>query len=174
MDNGRPLARVHSYRVGPAAPADFDLAALVLTIVALKSTLFPSGGPGEWVRRPLAQIAEGPNESGEAPGARPIFPRPLGLLSYCTKLHIRSNIKLRSCKVINPKELTETALRVLVAWNDGRKPDTVDLQVLRSVWPGADSMAVDELACQVIHTFSRKLVQEPQDAPDPALFDDVA
>jgi len=49
------------------------------------------------------------------------------------------------------KQLVETALRVLVAWVDGREPPAADINMLKTVRPGMAYLPPDELACQVIH-----------------------
>ena len=36
---------------------------------------------------------------------------------------------------MSPKELIETALRVLAAWTDGRKPAPADLNTLKQAFP---------------------------------------
>ena len=51
---------------------------------------------------------------------------------------------------MNSRELVETALRVLVAWNDGRRPAPADLDVLKEAFPSSAHLADDELACQII------------------------
>lgn len=61
---------------------------------------------------------------------------------------------------MDSKELLETALRVLVAWNHRREPAPADLEVLRRALPECANIPADDLACLVIHTFSRKLGQE--------------
>ncbi len=55
---------------------------------------------------------------------------------------------------MNPKELVETALRVLVAWNDGRVPSTADLEILRLAFPNHAALPSDDLACQVINSLA--------------------
>jgi hypothetical protein len=49
------------------------------------------------------------------------------------------------------KQLVETALRVLVAWVDGREPPAADINMLKTARPGMAYLPPDELACQVIH-----------------------
>jgi hypothetical protein len=53
-----------------------------------------------------------------------------------------------------PAELVETALRVLVAWNSGRRPDPLDVFSLKKAFPALANAADDALACQVIHDLS--------------------
>jgi hypothetical protein len=55
---------------------------------------------------------------------------------------------------MTPKELVETALRVLVAWNSGNKPDPDEVDVLKAAFPSSANLDIDELACQVIHDLS--------------------
>ena len=66
--------------------------------------------------------------------------------------------------------LVETALRVLVAWNDGRKPVPADVAMLRAAFPSSAHLPDDDLACQVIHDLSSSAF--PQDGetsqPQPA------
>ena len=52
---------------------------------------------------------------------------------------------------MSPKELVETALRVLAAWTDGRKPAPADLNTLKEAFPSSAHLPDDDLACQVIH-----------------------
>jgi hypothetical protein len=62
---------------------------------------------------------------------------------------------------MSPKELVETALRVLAAWNDGRKPAPADLNTLKTAFPSSAHLPVDELACQVIHDLSGMAFLKP-------------
>ena len=66
---------------------------------------------------------------------------------------------------MDAKELVETALRVLVAWNDRRDPASVDVVVLRTAFSSCANMPVDDLACQVIHDLSGRAFP-----PTPATF----
>ena len=76
---------------------------------------------------------------------------------------------------MNSRELVETALRVLVAWNDGRRPASADLDVLKQAFPSSAHLADDELACQVIHDLSGRAFQESPEAGDaPPVSDEVA
>ena len=52
---------------------------------------------------------------------------------------------------MSSEELVMTALRVLGAWNDRRKPAPADIQVLKEAVPSATHLPVDELSCQIIH-----------------------
>jgi hypothetical protein len=61
---------------------------------------------------------------------------------------------------MNPRELVEAALRVLVAWNKGRKPASADLDVLRKTYPRSAHLPDDELACQIIHHLNRTACPE--------------
>jgi hypothetical protein len=56
---------------------------------------------------------------------------------------------------MSSKELVETALHVLVAWNDRRTPAPADLAALRNALPSHADLPPDDLACAVIHTFGR-------------------
>ena len=63
---------------------------------------------------------------------------------------------------IIPKHLVETALRVLVAWTDGRRPaSSTDLDILKEAFPSSAHLPDDELACQVIHDLSGIAFREP-------------
>jgi hypothetical protein len=64
-------------------------------------------------------------------------------------------------KSMNPRELVETALRVLVAWTDGGKPASPDLDILKAVFPSFAHLPDDELACQVIHNLNGRSFREP-------------
>jgi hypothetical protein len=55
---------------------------------------------------------------------------------------------------MSPLELVQTALRVLVAWNQGREPAIADVEVLTRAFPSSAHLPQDELACQVIHDLS--------------------
>ena len=66
---------------------------------------------------------------------------------------------------MSSKELVVTALRVLVAWNDGRKPAPADVQILKKAFPTAAHLPVDELCCQVIHDLSGRTIQESECSP---------
>lgn len=74
-----------------------------------------------------------------------------------------------------PNKLVETALRVLVAWTDGRKPALVDLDILKEAFPSSAHLPEDELACQVIHDLSGRAFREPAEADAaPPTIDEVA
>ena len=61
---------------------------------------------------------------------------------------------------MDAKLLVETALRVLVAWNDGRKPVPIDLELLKTAFPSSAHLPADDLACQVIHDLSGRAFRE--------------
>jgi hypothetical protein len=49
-------------------------------------------------------------------------------------------------------ELVQTALHVLSAWISGSHPDAAEVEILRqSARPGEEELAVDELACLIVH-----------------------
>ena len=76
---------------------------------------------------------------------------------------------------MNPQQLVETALHVLVAWSDGLKPAAADLETLKTAFPVSAHLPVDELACQVIHDLSGRFLPETeQDTQAQRLMDDVA
>jgi hypothetical protein len=76
---------------------------------------------------------------------------------------------------MSPKELVETALRVLAAWTDGRKPAPADLNTLREEFPSSAHLPDDDLACQVIHDLSGRALREPnQVVTAPPVMDQVA
>jgi hypothetical protein len=62
----------------------------------------------------------------------------------------RFGLEYRRPKVMNSRELVETALHVLTAWTQGRKPASTDVKTLRGEFPASAGLPVDELACQVI------------------------
>ncbi len=64
------------------------------------------------------------------------------------------------------KELVETALHVLVAWIDGRKPAPGDVAALRSAFPSATDLADDDLAVLVIHDLSGTTVPDGEQPPE--------
>ncbi len=76
---------------------------------------------------------------------------------------------------MSSKDLVETALRVLVAWNDGQKPASPDVNILRRAFPSSAHWPIDELACQVIRDLSGTLHRDAKpDPPAPRLIDEVA
>ena len=76
---------------------------------------------------------------------------------------------------MSPKELVETALRILTAWTDGRKPASADLNTLKEALPSSAHLPDDDLACQVIHDLSGRALREPtQVVTAPPVMDQVA
>ena len=76
---------------------------------------------------------------------------------------------------MNPRELIETALRVLAAWTDGRKPASADVEALKRAFPSSAHLLDDDLACQVIHDLSGRALREPtQVVTAPPVMDQVA
>ena len=76
---------------------------------------------------------------------------------------------------MSPRELVETALRVLAAWTDGRKPASADVEALKRAFPSSAHLPDDELACQVIHDLSgRALGRSAQVETTPSVMDEVA
>ena len=74
-----------------------------------------------------------------------------------------------------PRELVETALRVLAAWIDGRKPARADVEALKRAFPSSAHLPDDDLACQVIHDLSGTLSRKPaQVETAPPVMDEVA
>jgi hypothetical protein len=62
---------------------------------------------------------------------------------------------------VSPKELVESALHVLVAWNNGQQPNPAEIEILKKAFPYSAHLRVDELACQVIHDLSGRILPEP-------------
>jgi len=60
----------------------------------------------------------------------------------------------------SPRELVETALHVLVAWNDGRKPNPSDVEILKQAFPSSAHLDVDDLCCQIIHDLCGRTFRE--------------
>ncbi len=52
---------------------------------------------------------------------------------------------------MSARELIETALHVLTAWNGGRQPHPIDVKSLTIAVPSLAQLAEDELACRVIN-----------------------
>ena len=76
---------------------------------------------------------------------------------------------------MDPRELVETALRVLTAWADGRKQASADLNTLKEAFPSSAHLPGDDLACQVIHDLSRRALGKPaQVETTPSVMDEVA
>ena len=46
--------------------------------------------------------------------------------------------------------LLQTALKVLVAWNDKHQPLPADVAILRNAYPTLADLTDDELACEVV------------------------
>jgi len=72
------------------------------------------------------------------------------------------------------KTLVETALNVLVAWNDRRKPIPADLAVLKAAFPSCAHLADDELACQVIHDLGSTVFAWAEHESQPQIVKQVA
>ena len=68
---------------------------------------------------------------------------------------------------MTPKELVETALHVLVAWNEGSKPDPGEVEILKTAFPSSAHLPVDDLACQIIHDLNGRAFQGPQSGHKP-------
>jgi hypothetical protein len=76
---------------------------------------------------------------------------------------------------MNPRELVETALRVLTAWTNGRKPASADLNTLKEAFPSSAHLPDDDLACQVIHDLSGRALGKPaQVETTPSVMVEVA
>jgi hypothetical protein len=69
------------------------------------------------------------------------------------------------------REFVETALRVLVSWNQGHNPMSLDVERLQIAFPDWAHLHVDELACHVIHNFSR--IAFPPAIADPDGYQDI-
>jgi hypothetical protein len=61
---------------------------------------------------------------------------------------------------MSSKKLVETALNVLVAWMDGRKPVPADVKILRTAFPSLSQLPLDDLACYVIHNLGGRKFKE--------------
>ena len=68
---------------------------------------------------------------------------------------------------MTPKELVETALHVLVAWNEGSKPDPGEVEILNTAFPSSSHLPVDDLACQVIYDLSGRAFTESEFEAEP-------
>jgi hypothetical protein len=75
---------------------------------------------------------------------------------------------------MSPRELVETALRVLSAWTAGRKPAPADLNTLKEAFPSSAHLPDDDLACQVIHDLSGRAFREPTQVVTAPVMDQVA
>ena len=76
---------------------------------------------------------------------------------------------------MSPRELVETALRVLAAWIDGRKPARADVEALKRAFPSSAHLPDDDLACQVIHDLSGTALGKPaQSETASSVMDEVA
>jgi hypothetical protein len=100
----------------------------------------------------------------------------LGRGAYVQKNTFRSKIlKSPERRSMSSKELVETALRVLAAWIDGRRPAPADLSTLRNAFPSSAHLPDDDLACQVIHDLhSRAFRETTQVVTPPSVLDEVA
>jgi hypothetical protein len=73
------------------------------------------------------------------------------------------------------RELVETALRVLAAWIDGRKPAQADVEALKRAFPSSAHLPDDDLACQVIHDLNGTAFGKPARVETaPPMMDEVA
>jgi hypothetical protein len=71
--------------------------------------------------------------------------------------------------------LVETALRVLAALTDGRKPAPADLNTLREEFPSSAHLPDDDLACKVVRDLNRRTFRQPEQVERaPSVVDDVA
>src|ERR1035437_6520899 len=61
----------------------------------------------------------------------------IGLLAHVQKDTFRPKIRFRSETTMSPRELVETALRVLAAWTDGGKPASADVEALKQAFPSS-------------------------------------
>ena len=76
---------------------------------------------------------------------------------------------------MSPRELVETALRVLAAWVDGRKPARADVEALKRAFPSSAHLPDDDLACQVIHDLSGTAFGKPARVETaPPMMEEVA
>ncbi len=71
-------------------------------------------------------------------------------------------------------ELVESALRILVAWTKGRKPEPSDVLVLREAFPSLAEVPNDELACQVVHDLSSRVSPKHEQTSQPQIGKQVA
>src|ERR1019366_1796811 len=99
----------------------------------------------------------------------------IGLVAHVQKDTFRPKIRFRSETTMSPRELVETALRVLAAWTNGRKPASADVEALKQAFPSSAHLPDDDLACQVIHDLSGRALREPnQVVTAPPVMDEVA
>jgi hypothetical protein len=61
---------------------------------------------------------------------------------------------------VNPKELVSTALDVLAAFCDERKPAPAHMEMLKEAFPSRAHLPVDELCCQIIHDLRGRTFRE--------------
>ncbi len=76
--------------------------------------------------------------------------------------------------MFSDKELVDSALRILVAWTNGRKPAPADVAVLRDAFPSCSQMADDDLACQVVHDLSGRVFPKSEQKLDSKIVKHVA
>jgi hypothetical protein len=78
-------------------------------------------------------------------------------------------------KRISSKQLVETALHVLVAWNGGSDPACDDIEILQNAFPASARLPANELACRMIHELSGRAFREAEQSPVPdQRMDEVA
>ena len=58
------------------------------------------------------------------------------------------------------RKLAVMALVVLGAWSRGRTPVPADVETLRIAFPASAHLPLDELACQVVHDCSDRMLRE--------------
>jgi hypothetical protein len=91
------------------------------------------------------------------------------------KLHSRlTYLEEARKRSMSPRELVETALRVLVAWTDGRKPAPADLNTLKEAFPSSAHLPDDDLACQVIHDLGGRAFGRSTQVEAEPVMDEVA
>ncbi len=73
-----------------------------------------------------------------------------------------------------PQELVESALRILVAWSNGRKPAPGDVALLRDAFPALDHVPDDDLAVQVVHDLSSRVFPKSEQKLDSNIVKHVA
>jgi hypothetical protein len=61
---------------------------------------------------------------------------------------------VKELKEMDPNQLVVTALRLLAALSNGRKPAAADVQLLKDEFPTVVHLPMDDLCCRVIQTLS--------------------
>jgi len=81
---------------------------------------------------------------------------------------------MKMATLSSERELVETALHVLVDWNDGRRPAPAEVDLLKQAFPSSAHLEIDGLCCQIVHDLCGRPLREQERKAHPTIIDDVA